>query len=925
MGQKNFKKIYALLNNEYFYVSILFLLIVFAFLHRIFLGEVYSPINMYYHFLPWSSEMSREGTRGSLLSDPIGAMYPVMNAFRESLLSQELALWFPYGGFGFPGMLDTVAHILVPTRWIFLIFPITIAPTIHIFVRLFLTLLGMYVLLRSFNMKQIPSIIGAIIFCFSMPMIVWMFWPHIEVSMFAPWLMWSSYMIFLGKRRFIVLTAFLVHWMLVLHMPAYAIYFYYLISFFFIFLLICEYIKSKNISGVLKKGLDYSLSLVLGILLSLPYILPFLEMASYTGYQESRMGVRFRSSFWNMNNILLSFDPGYNKVVPFSTHMNELANYFGVVSILLSILSVFLILYKRKNMYYFFVATAIILFGLLYNLPVFRYVAALPLISSSGIHRLIVVFVFVCSILVAKCIDILTEDIPKKIIAIGSIFSTIGLGVLFLGAAHSQSGFVWSSGLSISLITCIIVLSLIYLVISESLTKRNFALILILIFVFDLFRGSISYTPSVIFEKSDPAVETEVTTFLSDRVENSRILTMERWILISNNSAFYGLHNLRSHSQVNPEPRINLFLRGIYENAYQVSPTRTQFNRIDNHYLLNLTSVRYLLKPHGNSDDSDDSFMRALNVPDKAPLGELVAGYEFSQTFVARESYLAGITFGFATYTRTFEEGTLQYILSDEQGTVLSDGIVYKSDLRNNRPYTIFFEPIIDSVDKKYTLTLYSKDCVPGNAATLWVLNNGYNDHPDEIAIWNGTQLPGNAIFELVYTFDGAAEMIQASGLDVIESTNAVPRAYLTDKVLMAEPSVELLDTMVSFSDTSIAFVESDREIILSGEKGLQPVDILEYKPDRIVINSSSQSDAWLVLTDLYYPGWNVYIDGARDSISRTNYLFRGVFVPAGERTIEFVYRPWSFYSGIIVYVAVLVCMALYSLFRYVKRAERQN
>jgi uncharacterized membrane protein YfhO len=47
-------------------------------------------------------------------------------------------------------------------------------------------------------------------------------------------------------------------------------------------------------------------------------------------------------------------------------------------------------------------------------------------------------------------------------------------------------------------------------------------------------------------------------------------------------------------------------------------------------------------------------------------------------------------------------------------------------------------------------------------------------------------------------------------------------------------------------------------------------------------------------LHDIYYSGWEAYVDGERRPILRANLLFRGVEVPAGHHRVEFRFRPLS-------------------------------
>lgn len=59
----------------------------------------------------------------------------------------------------------------------------------------------------------------------------------------------------------------------------------------------------------------------------------------------------------------------------------------------------------------------------------------------------------------------------------------------------------------------------------------------------------------------------------------------------------------------------------------------------------------------------------------------------------------------------------------------------------------------------------------------------------------------------------------------------------------------------------------------------------MEYKLN----NASAQL---LVVSDTWYPGWRATIDGKEVPIHRANYMFRGIFVPAGEHIVRFDFWP---------------------------------
>ena len=68
--------------------------------------------------------------------------------------------------------------------------------------------------------------------------------------------------------------------------------------------------------------------------------------------------------------------------------------------------------------------------------------------------------------------------------------------------------------------------------------------------------------------------------------------------------------------------------------------------------------------------------------------------------------------------------------------------------------------------------------------------------------------------------------------------------------------------------------------------------------PNRMEIQSSSRTPAWLALSDVWYPGWQARVDGKPVPLLRANYLFQALRVPEGEHQIVLVYQPLSFWGG---------------------------
>ena len=85
---------------------------------------------------------------------------------------------------------------------------------------------------------------------------------------------------------------------------------------------------------------------------------------------------------------------------------------------------------------------------------------------------------------------------------------------------------------------------------------------------------------------------------------------------------------------------------------------------------------------------------------------------------------------------------------------------------------------------------------------------------------------------------------------------------------------------------------------------------VKQYDADYVNIGVSAGNSKLLILGDLYYPGWKAYIDGGEVKIYPVNYVMRGVFIPKGRHTVEFIYRPKSFLTRVTISL-LTVCITI--------------
>ena len=88
---------------------------------------------------------------------------------------------------------------------------------------------------------------------------------------------------------------------------------------------------------------------------------------------------------------------------------------------------------------------------------------------------------------------------------------------------------------------------------------------------------------------------------------------------------------------------------------------------------------------------------------------------------------------------------------------------------------------------------------------------------------------------------------------------------------------------------------------------------LLSYKANRFSLEYESDGDAFLYVSDTYYPGWRAYVDGKETKIYRANLAFRAIEAPKGKHTVVFRYVPMSFYIGLaLTIIGILLCIWLW-------------
>ncbi len=134
-------------------------------------------------------------------------------------------------------------------------------------------------------------------------------------------------------------------------------------------------------------------------------------------------------------------------------------------------------------------------------------------------------------------------------------------------------------------------------------------------------------------------------------------------------------------------------------------------------------------------------------------------------------------------------------------------------------------------------------------------------------------------------------KVFQEGETRIYEYTKFLPRAFLADSVFVVNNKQQILDSLFQKTSSSknLAIVEkSIGPFSVSSEDAIQ---ISQYNVSSILMEVAVKDSRFLVVSNIFDPGWKVMIDGNKSEIYRVNYTFFGFIVPSGNHKVSLTYQ----------------------------------
>ncbi len=145
----------------------------------------------------------------------------------------------------------------------------------------------------------------------------------------------------------------------------------------------------------------------------------------------------------------------------------------------------------------------------------------------------------------------------------------------------------------------------------------------------------------------------------------------------------------------------------------------------------------------------------------------------------------------------------------------------------------------------------------------------------------------------------------------IVEDASPLPRVWVVDRAeVVADDAAALTRVCAPDFDPARAVIleRAPRIAMAAADSPIGTCTATKHENGDLVVEAHTTRDGYLVLSEVFYPGWRATIDGRAVPPERADYLISALPLPAGSHTVVCRYRPLSVRLGAAC--TALSCMA---------------
>ena len=136
-----------------------------------------------------------------------------------------------------------------------------------------------------------------------------------------------------------------------------------------------------------------------------------------------------------------------------------------------------------------------------------------------------------------------------------------------------------------------------------------------------------------------------------------------------------------------------------------------------------------------------------------------------------------------------------------------------------------------------------------------------------------------------------------------------LPLAFVAPTVLVEPDSAAALELLQAQSPEEVAIAHEPPDEIPPTGGAYRVGQVARRTPNLVEVEA--KGPGWLVLGEVWAPGWQADVDGAPAKLFRTNVAFSGLALPAGSHKVTLRYAPTGWVWGRWISLGTLIGMLI--------------
>ena len=203
------------------------------------------------------------------------------------------------------------------------------------------------------------------------------------------------------------------------------------------------------------------------------------------------------------------------------------------------------------------------------------------------------------------------------------------------------------------------------------------------------------------------------------------------------------------------------------------------------------------------------------------------------------------------------------------------------------------------SKKRRFSGVIYTGNSIPADVY-LRIVTQDQMLKLKTIQIYASPPALAPSVYKKVFTTDNFV---------VYENPNAKSRIYSVSDVRWENDSeyneINLLNTAIV-----------DKKVQNLAGLGIATVDQMAYGAGDIKAKiQCPAAKCFVVLSEAYFPGWKIYVDGKKDTLYKVNDFIQGTLVQHGTHWVQFHYFPNSFIIGLGLFIFGLIWVPVWLVF----------